>query len=148
VQDYAGGATDQPMDTEDWWGSPYAQWRGASRWQACGHGKWSRSNWADAHEQERAEECAEDDSPPAARRRLEPAPAMGGVNAGTVPSGEAAEEGQRRRLHEGRIQRIVLAAIEAGIQPITPAGEELQQLDARQLEEWITEHFPAGANVQ
>ncbi len=148
TQGHDGGADDVPMDTEDWWGSPYPQWRGASRWQACGHGKWARSNWADAYEQERAEDSAEDDPPPAARRRLESAPTKGGASAGAAPPGETTEEDQRRRLHEGRIQRVVLAAIDAGIQPITPAGEDLQQLDARQLDEWIAVHFPAGADVQ
>ncbi len=149
AQDCGGDGADQPMDTEDWWwGTPHAGWQGGSRWQACGHGKWSRSSWADAHEQEREEEGAEGDPPPAARRRLEPAPATGGSGAGAASVGGATDEGQRGRLHEGRIQRVVLAAIDAGIQPITPAGEELQQLDERQLEEWIAVHFPAGASIQ
>ncbi len=148
AQGYGGGGTAQPMETDDWWTPQHEGWHGGSRWQACGHGKWARSSWADAHEQERAEEGADGDPPPAARRRLEPAPAADDGNGGAAPAGDAAEEAQRRRQHEGRVQRIVHAAIDAGIQPITPAGEELQLLDARQLEEWIAVHFPAGAHIQ
>ncbi len=139
----------QPMDTEDWWwGTSHADWQGGSRWQACGHGKWSKSSWADAYEQGGDEESGEGDPPPAARRRLEPVPAAGAGGGGAAAAGDATDEGQRRRQHEGRIQRVVAAAIDAGVQPLTSAGEELLQLDARQLEEWIATHFPAGASVQ
>ncbi len=135
------------MGTGDWWDSPYTSWQGGSRWQACGHGKWSRSSWADAYELEQSTERAEGDQPPAARRRLEPAPAAGGGSGGAAAAGEAADGEQRRRQHEEKVQRIVLAAIDAGVQPITAAGEELQELDPRQLDEWIAEHFPAGMHV-
>ncbi len=146
-QGYGDGGASQPMDMDDWWGAPYADWQGATRWQACGHGKWSRTSWADAHEQEQAGTHMDGDQPPAARRRLEPAPAPGGGNEGAAPAGGTADDAQGRRAHESRVQRVVLAAIEAGIQPITQAGEELQLLDARQLDDWIAEHFPAGAHA-
>ncbi len=145
---------DQSMGTGDWWDSSQDYWHQhqsqTARWAPCGHGKWSRSSWADSWEQEQADR--EDDAvqPAAARRRLEPrADAAGDAAAdgsGTTVQASQAEVGdvaQRRQLHEQRVAKVIECAINAGVQPLTKEGEELQMLDASQLVAWAKEHLPA-----
>ncbi len=149
--DTGGGAGgDCDMGTGEWWGGHGAGWEGATRWQECGYGKWARSgdSWADSWEQEHGGPTADPRQPPAARRRLEPAPptpqAMGSAGGSAIAVDEAALIEQRKRQHNERVQHIVLAAIDAGIQPITAAGDELCMLDPHQLDAWVAENFPAG----
>ncbi len=134
-----GGVEDQSMGPGEWWDSPYSGWTAAARWQECGHGKWARAAWADAWEQEREEEGSA-----AVRRRLEPAPPAGSGAAGAQPVGEAQDGEQRKRQHDERVQKIDMAAIDAGIQPLTADGEELHLLDPPALDAWVTEHLPEG----
>ncbi len=142
------GEGDQPMGTGAWWEIPRAEWEAGVRWQACGHGKWerTRASWADSWEDERARDEEGAAQPPAARRRLEPGPPTqpGDAGEGNNGQGEPAIDPERRRQqHSERVQRIVNAAIDAGIQPLTGAGEDLQVLDANQLDAWAAEHLPA-----
>ncbi len=132
---------DDDMDTTEWWGG---DWGAGVRWEACGHGKWARTRWADSWEAEHKDGGAEDSQPPAARRRLEPA----APGATTMEEGAtAADDGTgatdcRRQQHAERVQRIVLAAINAGVQPVTAAGDELIMLDSDQLDAWAAENLP------
>ncbi len=143
-----GGGDD--MDTDDWWGGGGPNWGSATRWQECGHGKWARSasSWADSWEQEHGDPADGPAQPPAARRRLEPAPATpqdaGGATAAARRADEAALIEQRKQQHNSRLEGIVLAAIDAGIQPLTEMGEELHVLDPHQLDAWVAERFPEG----
>ncbi len=149
------------MDTDEWgcdqFQDPY--WGAASRWEECGHGKWTRAStdWADAWEHEHGRTEGALDQPPPARRRLEPAagaaaaaaaPATprvaGDKGEGGTPIDESRLVDQRKRQHADRLQRIVQAAIDAGIQPLTHQGEELQMLDPFQLDAWVAEHLPEG----
>ncbi len=145
----SSGDADQPMGTGAWWDMPRAGWEAGVRWEECGHGKWARtrSSWADSWEDERAREEEGAAQPPAARRRLEPAPPAqpGDSREGSDGQGGPSDDPERRRqLHNERVQRIVNAAIDAGIQPLTGAGEDLQVLDANQLDAWAAEHLPAS----
>ncbi len=144
---------DCQMDT-DGWGDDDGQdpyWGTASRWEACGHGKWTRSStdWADSWEREHGRPSGAPEQPPAARRRLEPAPATpqgaGDKGEGGAPNDEARLIEQRKRQHAERLQLIIHAAIDAGVQPLTHAGEELQELDPHQLDAWVAEHLPESA---
>ncbi len=144
----AGGSDD--MDTDDWWGEGGPSWGGTARWQECGHGKWARSadSWADSWELEHGHSADGPTQPPAARRRLDPAPATpqlaGGTTTAIAPVDEAALIEQRKRQHNARLEHIVLAAIDVGIQPLTETGEELCVLDPHQLDAWVAEKFPEG----
>ncbi len=132
------GARDHCMGTGEWWDSGWAE---GARWQECGHGKWTRAAWADAWEQEQG--GAE---PAAARRRLDPAPPSS-TDAGTstaIGNGGDGDAQQRKRLHNERVQRIVLAAIDAGVQPLSQSGEELSMLDPPALDAWVAEHLQGG----
>ncbi len=154
----------QPMDTDKWWESPGHQWGGTARWHACGHSKWARASWADQHEEEQGHAGEGDGPPPAARRRLDP-PREG--HAGDAeqlqhqaqhqspshplqPQGAADAHGpgedpeEQKRKHNERVERITCMAIDAGISPVTPQGEELRLLDPHRLDEWVTRHFPAA----
>jgi hypothetical protein len=141
-----------PMDTDtdDWWNGARDDWGAGVRWEACGHGKWARSrpNWADAWESEAAQEEDADTQRAATRRRLEPAPraaapattpSTNGANGDRATKGEGDEE--RRRSHEERLQAIVAAAIDAGVQPLTAQGEDLVVLDPNQLAAWAEENL-------
>ncbi len=134
---------DCPMDTDNWWDTPSSHW--PVRWQACGHGKWLRGSWADESERERDEVADDADgaTPPAARRRLEAAPATAGEAGSGMAISSDADEAQRRHAYEARVARIVVQAIEAGVQPITEGGDELQLLSPHQLDEWVAKHLPA-----
>ncbi len=160
ADDDANGMQDHPMETEaeDWWSAH--RWSGGTRWQPCGHGKWSRSSWADQLEHERDARDADDGGdglPAAARRRLEDrgnghqgeessqalqhAPHQGGAAA--AQGGDGDQEEQKRR-HNARINTIISMAIDAGVTPLTQSGEELQLLDPRQLDEWVSAHLPSA----
>ncbi len=141
----SGGAGDHSMGTGEWWDASPAQWTSGARWQECGHGKWSRSSWADQWEHEQAEDDDSGDQPAAARRRLDNAPASEGGAGGAAQAEGQAEDDRRRKLHDERVQRIVLAAIEAKVQPITSRGEDLHVLDAGQLDAWVAENIPGHA---
>jgi hypothetical protein len=148
------------MDTDEWWDSPVRRWGGPVRWQATGHGKWSRASWADQLEEEGADADDGVDPPPPARRRLDatdtqqaagesaqqqpqqPAPsaAEGGKTGGNAGDDPATAS----KKHAERISRIVTMAIDAGVTPLTAKGEELCLLDATQLEAWVAEHLPSA----
>ncbi len=136
-------AQDCSMGTDNWWDTPSTHW--PVRWQACGHGKWLRGSWADESEREREEDALDADNanPPAARRRLEAAPTPTGEAGAGVAAGGEADDAQRRRAYEAKVAQIVAQAIEAGVQPITAGGEELQILAPHQLDEWVAQHLPA-----
>ncbi len=139
----------QPMDTDDWWHGSQDTWSAGVRWEACGHGKWARArqSWADAWETEAAQDDEADAPPAAARRRLEPAPqpvATGAAAAGGDKKGEEADVEERRKAHHDRVQRIVSAAIDAGVQPLTAQGEELVVLDPNQLAAWAEENLSSS----
>ncbi len=69
-----GADHDQSMGTGDWWDTPTRRWGGgAVRWQASGHGHWTRASWADQLEDEHDATHDDDGQPPAARRRLDAA---------------------------------------------------------------------------
>ncbi len=141
---------DQAMGAGEWWQLSRADWGAGVRWQECGHGKWSRtrSGWADSWEDERAGEDGGADQPAAARRRLGPAPQEppNGANYGSDDVGDpTVYDVRRRQLHAERLQRITTAAIDAGIQPLTSSGEELQMLDSAQLDAWVAENLQSNA---
>ncbi len=157
-----GQQLDQPMGNGEWWEAPTRRWQGATRWQPSGHGKWARASWADQMEEDGDESCA-GEPPPPARRRLEPtgAAAMGDaeqqqshptqpqrqqLQGGTPAADDAPREGPelQKRRHEERINQIVAMAIDAGVNPLTPQGDELRMLDSQQLEAWVAEHLPAA----
>ncbi len=50
----------------------------------------------------------------------------------------------RKRQHGERVNHIITMAVDAGINPLTPNGEELHMLDPHQLDAWVAEHFPAA----
>ncbi len=139
---------DHPMGTGAWWEGSRTYWEAGARWEACGHGKWARSrpSWADSWEEERQRGDQEDALPPAARRRLEPtqpqpAQPRDAREDGEGQGGAADDPERRRQQHNERIQRVISAAIDAGVQPLTSSGEELYVLDADQLDAWATEHL-------
>ncbi len=157
------GGGDRARDTEsgEWWDAHTRRWGSTVRWQAAGHGKWSRASWADQLEEEGGEQGDDSDPPPPARRRLEtaddgqgaagaaqqqqqpttPNAASGGTTGTTTSNNDPAE---RARKHTERINAIVTMAIEAGVTPLTAKGEELCMLDAVQLEAWVAECLPAA----
>ncbi len=142
-----GGADgeDQCMGTEHWWDSGPAQpWGHTARWQECSHGKWAKASWAESWEREQEDHDYAAEQPAAARRRLEDAPAAAADGRGTKPTDEQAAAAERKRQHEKRVQAIIIAAIDAGIQPLTAEGEELHLLDPHRLDEWVAANFPAG----
>ncbi len=135
---------DQCMGTENWWDSASAQsWGPAARWQECSHGKWARTSWAESWEQEQEDRDLAAEQPAAARRRLEDAPAAMAIGGGAKAADEQAAIAERKRQHEKRVQGIVLAAIDAGVQPLTTEGEELHLLDPHRLDEWVAANLPA-----
>ncbi len=138
----AAAEQDQCMGTDNWWDKSTAAWDEGARWQECGHGKWTRASWADSWEQEQ-----EAEGPAVARRRLEPAPPPS-TTADDADTHDAAGAEQRRRQHGERAQRIILAAINAGVQPVTSTGEELHLLDPNALDAWAAENLPAGTDVR
>ncbi len=149
--------SDQPMETEDWWGQPAHRWGSATRWRANGHGQWARASWADQLEAEMDGEGDGDGQPPAARRRLD---AAGGDQATKDAQGQGHQQQpphqqqqpqedpeEARRRHQARINRIVAMAVESGVTPLTKGGEELVMLDPTQLEAWVAECLPAALLV-
>ncbi len=146
---------DQPMGTNDWWDGPTRRWSSGARWQACGHGHWSRASWADQMEEGGDDDAGDGDLQPApARRRLEPADA-GAETRGAQrqqqqaqqpqqPPATDTDDGERKRRHEARVNQIVAMAIEAGVTPLTADGEELQLLDPHRLDAWVAERLPAA----
>ncbi len=131
------GDHDLSMGTGEWWDSPSAEWAPGARWEACGYGKWARASWAEEWEQEQ-----EGGGPAAARRRLEPTPPAPAIASDAAGSGSPADVQRRKTQHDERVQRIVMAAIDAGVQPITQSGQELQMLDPPALDAWVAEHLP------
>ncbi len=136
---------DQCMGTEHWWDSaPSRPWSPAARWQECSHGKWARASWAESWEQEQEGQDFAAEQPAAARRRLEDAPAAVAGSGGATVADERAAIEERKRQYEKRVQSIVLAAIDVGIQPLTAEGEELHLLEPHKLDEWVAANFPTG----
>jgi hypothetical protein len=127
------------MGTDNWWDKSTGRWDAGTRWEECGHGKWTRSSWADSWEQEQ-----EAGGSAVARRRLEPAPPPSATAASDDPLDEAAAAEQRKRQHGERVQRIILAAIDAGVQPVSGTGEELHLLDPHALDAWAAENLPGS----
>ncbi len=135
---------------DGWWSSGYggSGWGTGTRWEACGHGKYSRTNWADSWEMELEQPSGDEGQPAAARRRLEPRAteeASGESGNGTDGGGGAADADAQRKQHEARVDRIMQAAIDAGVQPITNGGEDLRTLDPHQLNAWVAEHLQNAA---
>ncbi len=152
---------DQSMGTDNWWDSPSRRWGGTVRWQAGGHGKWTRSSWADQLEEEHGNTEGEDSLPPAARRRLDTVEEsqvveaeaqqqrQGSPSQPPVPRGAAGgpaceDPEERKRRHNERVNNIITMAVEVGVTPLTSTGEELQLLDANQLDAWVAECLPAA----
>ncbi len=154
------GGQDHPMETDDWWGTPAHRWSEGARWQPCGHGKWSRSSWADQLEREhdgRGDDDEDDGQPAAARRRLEDrgsghqgegapqapqrTPHQGGAAAAQAGDGDQEEQ---KRLYSARLNTIISMAVDAGVNPLTKDGEDLQLLDPRQLDEWVAANLPSA----
>ncbi len=133
---------DHDMGSGQWWESTGTDWQtGGVRWQATGHGKWTRTDWAEAWEEEEAGRGADSEQPAPARRRLEPSAAP------HTQSSAAEAEAKRTKAHQERVSQIVLQAIDAGIQPLTDEGEELHMLAPQQLDAWLAEHFPAAVQA-
>ncbi len=140
----------QASEAGGWWHQSRAEWEEGARWQECGHGKWARArpSWADSWEAERDGDEGEADQPAAARRRLGPAPQEPpkGTNHCDGDGGDPTrDDARRRQLHAERVQRVVLAAIEAGVQPLTNSGDDLQLLDSEQLDAWVAENLQSSA---
>ncbi len=135
---------DQCMGTEHWWDTSSQPWASTARWQECGHGKWARASWAEAWEQEQGDLDPAAEQPAAARRRLEDAPTGTAGGDATTASDEQAAAEDRKRQHERRVQGIISAAIDAGIQPLTAEGEELHMLEPHMLDRWVETYFPSG----
>ncbi len=149
---------DEAMGSGDWWGGPGNQWRQGTRWESCGHGQWQqqqqrqqqqrRSSWADSWEEDQRLGASGEDQPAAVRRRLDPQGSQPTGDGGRAPPAplvdEAVEEARRKQQHERRIAHVVQRAIDAGIQPLTESGEELQLLSADQLQAWVAAKFPMG----
>ncbi len=136
------GEHSQAMETDDWWGASYGGgWGTGVRWEATGHGKWARTSWADSWEREQEEDAAETAHPPTARRRLEPAAPETGAAEEAAGTSEARDAAARRQQHQERVQKVILAAIDAGVQPLSETGEELHMLDENQLSAWAAEHL-------
>jgi hypothetical protein len=155
------------MGTDNWWDSPGGRWEAGTRWLPQGHGKWTRGrgSWADQWEEE-GHDAEHASAPPAAsRRRLDgdgntpgggdghrqpqqpqPQQQPQAVETGG-PTGEqaaAADAARQKQLHGERVNHIINMAINAGINPVTASGEELQLLDPHQLDAWVAEHFTAA----
>ncbi len=164
---WAGGyGGDQSMGTGEWWDAPPSRWKTGARWQACGHGQWARSSWADQLEDEQqgpGEDVGPPPPPPARRRlgpcegeqdtsgvqhqpshhqHLQPQPQQAGPGAAAA-SPEADPEVQKRLQNE-RVDHIISMAINAGVNPVTPSGEDLHILDPHSLDAWVAEHYPAA----
>ncbi len=156
---------DQSMDTGDWWDTPTRRWGGgAARWQASGHGHWTKASWADQLEEEQGDTHDDDGQPPAARRRLDAAggdqatkesqaqgqqqqqqPAAQLTEPGGPGGGAACDDPEeRKREHSARVSRIVEMAVEAGVTPLTKWGEDLIVLGPSQLEAWVAECLPSA----
>ncbi len=153
------------MDTDEWWDTPSRRWGGgAARWQASGHGHWTKASWADQLEDERGTAHDDDGQPPTARRRLD-------AEGGDQPTREEQAQGQQqlqqptqhhagadgpggvaagvdqeelKRQHSARVNRIVEMAVEAGVTPLTKRGEDLIVLGPSQLEAWVKECLPSA----
>ncbi len=132
---------DDHMGDASWHGWGHAGWAAAARWQECGHGKWARTSWADAWEQERrAESAYAIDEPHRKNRRLEDA----GTDACAESAGAREQETEDpAKVHAERLEIIVKAAVDAGIQPVTAHGEDLHLLDSDELATWAHENLPA-----
>ncbi len=151
------GDADQDMGTGNWWESGGWQQHHQHqqpRWQPYGHGKWSKTDWADAWEEERGGGEDEGAQEPAAKHRRHDYPggadAACDVDAAAAAAAAAAAESARanaeaQRAHAERVAAVVNQAIDAGVQPITQTGEELQMLDANQLAAWVAEHLHDAA---
>ncbi len=141
---------DQDMGSGNWWETGDWRQHQQRRWQSHGHGKWCKTDWADAWEEERGG-CGERDAQePAAKHRRQDhgggADAAGDADATAAAAAAAVAETARanaeaQRCHAERVATIVNQAIDAGVQPITHAGEDLHMLDANQLAAWVAEHL-------
>ncbi len=157
---------DQSMGTDNWWDSPGRSWETGTRWLPQGHGKWARGrdNWADQLEAEEHDAEGAVTQPAASRRRLgddsgasgdgdgrrpqqqqrqqQPQPtAAGGPTCGQAAEADAAKQ---KQLHSERVSHIIHMAINAGINPVSASGEDLQLLDPHQLDAWVAENFTAA----
>ncbi len=160
--DAAHDDRDQSMGTGDWWDAPSRRWGGGARWQACGHGQWARTSWADQFEEEHGDSITDGGQPAPARRRLDDAvdgqdagdawgaqrhrgtggATMAGATATSTATDDDPEE--RKRKHGARVDHIISMAVDAGVNPLTSSGEELHMLDPHQLDAWVAEQFPAA----
>ncbi len=79
---------------------------------------------------------------PSHHQHLQPQPQQAGPGAAAA-SPEADPEVQKRLQNE-RVDHIISMAINAGVNPVTPSGEDLHILDPHSLDAWVAEHFPAA----
>ncbi len=125
-----------------------AQWQAAAaRWQACGHGKWERTSWAQAWEDEQAAEQGNAVPPEAKhRRKMESGAEAAGAAAALAAAAvsEDADAETRKQQYQERLAKIVSFAIDAGVQPLSDEGEELHLLDPHRLDEWCNKHLPSA----
>ncbi len=145
---HAHADDDMGVDEGNWWEESHHQWQRSTRWEPTGYGKWARSSWADSWEQEHGQADDGGEQPPAARRRLDDRPSTdgGAAAAATATAAEGAVEAeQRNRQHRERVDAIVRSAIDAGIQPLTSQGEDLQVLDSNALDAWVADNLPEAA---
>ncbi len=141
---------DQDMGSGNWWETGDWQQHQQRRWRTYGHGKWHKTDWADAWEEERRGNEDGGAQEPAAKHRRQDhgggTDAMGEAEAAPAAAAAAMAEAARanaeaQRCHAEKVAAIVNQAIDAGVQPITQAGEELHMLDANQLAAWVAEHL-------
>ncbi len=142
---------DQDMGSGQWWEGG-ACWHSQGTWRECGHGKWARASWADSWEEERTAaqgSGSEVEEPRAKSRRQEEADASASSRtaeaAAALPNAAADEANMAvamaRQQHADRLAMVITKAIDAGVQPLTPDGEELQVLDSKQLDALFAEHL-------
>ncbi len=138
------------------WGHAASAWASGMRWAEYGHGKWTRTSWADAWEEQQAS-SEQPEGPQQKFRRMgaaevgveaqaaaaaatDAAAATGAAERPSADEAAAAAEQQHRQ----QVARVVEAAIEQGVQPLTPYGQELLVLDPAGLARWVDEHLQGG----
>ncbi len=144
-------------DAQQWHQWHQTGWTGAPKWRESGHGNWTRTSWADAWESEQCADADMDEQPePRCKHRrqgdatFDKEEAAAGASSGPGAAGQPGQapsqqqEGEGDRHHAELLANVVAAALQAGIQPLTMAGEDLQVLSAHQLAAWAAENIPTS----
>ncbi len=145
-------------DAHQWHCWHQAGWEGAPRWRENGYGHWTRTSWADAWENEHCADADMDEQPePQSKHRrqggaaYDKEEASAGAGGGSPEAaGQSSQAPPQQRVCDGdrqhaeMLSHIVAAAVNAGVQPLTMAGEELHVLDAQQLAAWAAENIPSN----